>query len=185
MHYFARDAASSKRSASEENTSTPERQVLTQDGGDGVPVSSPGGAAAHETLDPVTSSSDSPSSSQSPRLSSALSFRKPNKNIKLLRQLALQGREETLREEAEGREKIVWDSVDPQVRREVGGGDRDGDGQCPGSALAGGTLSSGDNRASDVLEAGSVVVGVSVGDGKRDGEGNEGELVDSLTKRVV
>ena len=52
-----------------------------------------------------------------------LSFREPNKNIKLLRHLALQGREETLREEAEGREKAVQGSVDSQVRREVGGGD--------------------------------------------------------------
>lgn len=41
-----------------------------------------------------------------------LSFREPAKNIKELRQLALQGREETLREEAEGREKVVWGSVD-------------------------------------------------------------------------
>ncbi|KAF8433785.1 hypothetical protein L210DRAFT_3649587 [Boletus edulis BED1] len=90
-----------------------------------------------ETPSLASPSSDSPSSSQSPRpssyLSSFLSFREPSKNIKQLRLLALQGRQETLREElAEGREKVVWGSVDElpeaEVRQAEGGDDRDRDG---------------------------------------------------------
>jgi hypothetical protein len=68
-----------------------------------------------------------------------------------------------LREEAEGREKVVWGSVDgwrdAQLRRE------DGDGEC--AALGGGTLPGVDDRP-----ASREVDGVGVGDG------NVGELVD-------
>ena len=139
----------------EENGSTSERQVSSHEGSDTVHASSE--QAAREPHGP------------SPFSSPFLSFREPGKNIKELRQLALQGREETLREEAEGREKVVWGSVDAwrdaQVRRE------EGDGECV--ALGDGTLPSASDRL-ESCEVGGVVVGVGVGVGGGDG----GELVE-------
>ena len=106
-----------------------ERQISSQDVSD---ASSPA-EATQGTHDLASSDPSSPSRPRPSSFPSAfLSFREPAKNIKQLRQLALQGREETLREEAEGREKVVWGSVDgwrdAQVRR------------AEGEVLGGGTL---------------------------------------------
>ena len=130
--YSDRDAASSERSESEENGLASERQISSQDVSD---ASSPAEATqgTHDLASSDPPSSPSPSRPRPSSFPSAfLSFREPAKNIKQLRQLALQGREETLREEAEGREKVVWGSVDgwrdAQVRR------------AEGEVLGGGTL---------------------------------------------
>ncbi|KAI9464309.1 mitochondrial protein Pet127-domain-containing protein [Boletus coccyginus] len=106
-------------------------------------------------------SSDPPSQSPRPSpFSALLTFREPGQNIKQLRQLALQGRQETLREEAEGREKVVWGSLDglqdAQVRRE---------GEC--APLGGGALPGADDRTEPCEVDGTVV-----------GEADGGALVD-------
>jgi hypothetical protein len=146
LYFFFRDA-SSEQSADGENS---ERYVSGPDGSDAASASSPD-QATHEAHGP------------SPFSSPFLSFREPGKNIQQLRQLALQGREETLREEAEGRKKVVWGSVDglrdAQVRREMVG-----DGDC--AALGGGMLPSADDRL-ESCEVGGVAVG----------DGDEGMLV--------
>lgn len=132
-------------SVSTENGMPSEQEAPIQDGNDSA-ASSPG-QAAH---------GDDPSQSQSPSPrppSTFPSFREPDKNIIQLRQLALQGREETLKEEAEDREKVVWGSVDGwrdgQVRREACG------------VLGCGTLPGADDRL-ESLQVGGVVVGAPV-----------------------
>ena len=109
----------------------------------------------------LPSPSPPPSLRPSPFPSAFLSFREPANSIKQLRQLALQGREETLREEAEGREKVVWGTVDAQVRRE------EGDGVCV--VMGGGTLPGAEDRP----EA-CGVDGVAVGDGNGGGDVDDG-----------
>ncbi|KAH0832338.1 hypothetical protein J3R83DRAFT_13354 [Lanmaoa asiatica] len=158
---FDRDAALRERSVSEENGLESEREVSSQDVGDAERASATDDAA-QETRN--LASSDSPSPRPSSSLSSFLSFREPNKNIKQLRQLALQGREETLREEAEGREKVVWSSVDGWRDTQL---QREGEGDCP--TLGGGTLPGADDR-SESSEVDGVVVS------ERVGNGNGGEL---------
>ncbi|KAF8431466.1 mitochondrial protein Pet127-domain-containing protein [Boletus edulis BED1] len=162
------DTASDERPVSGKNGLASEQQLRTQNKSSAAHTSSPD-EAPQETPSLPSPSSDSPSSSQSPRpssyLSSFLSFREPSKNIKQLRLLALQGRQETLREEAEGREKVVWGSVDElpdaEVQQAEGGDDRDGDGDgdqdCPGPVLGDGTLPGVKER--EVSEVGRVMVG--------------------------
>ncbi|KAG9315444.1 hypothetical protein JVU11DRAFT_3055 [Chiua virens] len=79
--------------------------------------------------------------------SAFLTFREPDKSIRQLRQLAQQGREKTLQEEAEGREKVVWGSVE--------------EGDC--AVLGDGTLPTGTDDRSASAELDGIVV--SVGDG--------------------
>ncbi|KIJ07557.1 hypothetical protein PAXINDRAFT_182447 [Paxillus involutus ATCC 200175] len=81
-----------------------------------------------------------------------MEFRPANRGIEMLRQLALEGRDETRREQAEGREKVVWGVALPSCREtldseSVEGGDIDG---VPGVE-------------DDLVEVGGVAV--EVGDG--------------------
>lgn len=135
------------RCAGSENGMRPELPDL--DGSDTAGTASPG-EAVQETHD----LSPSPSPRSSPFPSPFLGFRAPDKNIRQLRQLALQGREETLREEAEGREKVVWGSVEGCREERV----REEEGPVP---LGWGTLPGGE--ADDRVEG--VQVGA-VGDGE-------------------
>lgn len=164
---FHRESASSEPFVSE-NGSMSEWQVTSQAGSDAVSPDK----ATHETHGHTPS--DSPTPSQPPNspsfTSHFLSFREPSKNIKQLRQLAIQGREETLREEAEGREKVVWGTVDgwrdAQVRREEGDG--------PASpALSDGTLPNAGDQP-EASEGDGVVVSA---DGSNE-SGNGGEMAD-------
>lgn len=129
-----------------------------------------GEKVAQETLTHGHDASSSPSPRPLAFSSPFLSFREPDKNIRQLRQLALQGREETLKEKAEGREKVVWGSVDGwrdgQVQREEG----------EGLALGCGTLP-GEDEALQVL--GGVVVGGDVG-----GDSDAGELVREMRTSI-
>ncbi|KAG8214887.1 hypothetical protein J3R82DRAFT_10058 [Butyriboletus roseoflavus] len=171
-----KDAALRERSVSEENgLESDEREVLSQDDSDSTRASS-ADEAAQETHD--LSPSKSPSLPPTPSRPSSFrhpfpSFREPGNNIKRLRQLALQGREETLREEAEGREKVVWGSADSWRDAQS----RPVEGDC--STLCGGTLPGADDR-SESFKVGGVVVGMRVGDG------NGGELIvdDGVTAGV-
>lgn len=146
--HLDRDAALRERSVSEQNGSESEREVSSQDDSDTARATSTDEAAQD------LASSDSPSPRPSSFRHPFLSFREPDKNIQRLRQLALQGREETLREQAEGREKVVWGSVegDGQLRRV--------EGDC--LTLGSGTLPSADDR-SESFEVGGAV-GVRVGE---------------------
>ncbi|KIJ07329.1 hypothetical protein PAXINDRAFT_158454, partial [Paxillus involutus ATCC 200175] len=129
--------------------------------GEGVAASSEGGGSGDggkememENIDAHAPPPPTPDSRlQSPSsVFQTMEFRPANRGIEVLRQLALEGRDETRREQAEGREKVVWGVVLPSCREtldseSVEGGDVDG---VPGVE-------------DDLVEVGGVAV--EVGDG--------------------
>ena len=165
-----------------------ERQISSQEVSDAARASSPDDAAQEthglaSADSPPASASPPQSPRPSPFPSAFLSFREPANSIKQLRQLALQGREETLREEAEGREKVVWGTVDAQVRREEGGVCVVmGDGTLPGAeerleACEVGGVAVGDGNGGGIVDDGGVVGGSALGLARGERPLNEGRRV--------